>query len=150
MENPARSPQSQIPSAQRQDALIEELRARIGAEFFNQQAALLQRLNDTLSSIKPKAEAADPQLALLQSIRDRIGPEKEETTKTQFVWNAILQALGVIIGILFGVFSILSYVVSETANGQSLAANQLALLALCLSSPNSVSNFSVQGFASSW
>ncbi|MCJ1437687.1 hypothetical protein MMC27_007074 [Xylographa pallens] len=139
MDNPANSPQQQVPvpSAQRQEALVEELRARIGAELFNKQAALLQRLDDTLSGFNRKAETADPQLALLQSIRDRIGPEETETTKTQFVWNAILQAFALVIGILFGVFSILSYVVSETANSQSLAANQLALLALCLSSPNS-------------
>ncbi|MCJ1415120.1 hypothetical protein MMC32_001451 [Xylographa parallela] len=136
MATAANGPQPQISSARRQEALIEELRARIGAELFNKQAALLQRLDDTLSGFKRKTEAADPQLALLQSIRDRIGPEERETTKTQFIWNAILQAFALVVGILFGVFSILSYVVSESANSQSLAANQLALLALCLSSPN--------------
>ncbi|MCJ1296064.1 hypothetical protein MMC34_007629, partial [Xylographa carneopallida] len=83
------------------------------------------------------AEAVDPPLALLQSHHDRIGPAETKTTRMQFMWNSILQASALVIGIIFGVFSILSYLASETANSQSLAANQLALLALCLSSPNS-------------
>lgn len=57
--------------------------------------------------------------------------------KTEFICYAILQLIALVIGVLFGVFSILAYKDAQTANKQSLAANQIALLSLCLSS-NSV------------
>jgi hypothetical protein len=57
--------------------------------------------------------------------------------KTEFISNAILQLVALVIGVLFGVFSILAYSITQTANKLSLAANQIALLSLCLSS-NSV------------
>ncbi|MCJ1285079.1 hypothetical protein MMC26_004417 [Xylographa opegraphella] len=126
------------PTAAQQEALLQDLRARLNAELLNKHAALLQRLDETLSGLKPKTEAPDPQqlALLLQRMGDRLPPAETATSKTQFVWNAVLQGIALVIGVLFGVFAILSYVVSETANGQSMAANQLALLALCLASPN--------------
>ena len=120
-------------------ALVEDLRIQIEANILSQQATFLERLDHSLHGTGQKAEAPDPQLALLCSIRDRIGMTEPKTTKTQFVWNAILQTIALVIGILFGVFSILSYSISQTSFTQSLIANKLALLALCLSSPNAVS-----------
>jgi hypothetical protein len=67
--------------------------------------------------------------------------------KAQFIWNTVLQILGLIAASLFGAFSILAYVVahegnsislyaaslSQIANKESVIANQLALLAYCQS-----------------
>jgi hypothetical protein len=80
------------------------------------------------------------QLTVLESIRDCIGAPRSHRTNAHFIWGAILQAMAVAIGVLFGVFTILAYKANETANSQSLAANQLALLGLCLSNPALVHN----------
>lgn len=71
----------------------------------------------------------------------------ERPIKTQFIWNTILQICGLIAAFLFGVFSILAYLVahegnsissytaklSQIANKESFTANQFALLAYCQS-----------------
>jgi hypothetical protein len=47
--------------------------------------------------------------------------------------DTALQVYAVLIGIIFGVFSILAWIAGLQANRQSIAANQLALLSLCAS-----------------
>jgi hypothetical protein len=67
--------------------------------------------------------------------------------KTQFIWNTVLQICGLFAAFLFGVFSILAYLIahegnsissyaaklSQIANKESFTANQFALLAYCQS-----------------
>jgi hypothetical protein len=67
--------------------------------------------------------------------------------KTQFIWNTVLQICGLIAAFLFGVFSILAYLIahegnsissyaaklSQIANKESFTANQFALLTYCQS-----------------
>ncbi|KAI9639983.1 hypothetical protein NHQ30_011652 [Ciborinia camelliae] len=54
-------------------------------------------------------------------------------SKFEFIWNAVLQSIAIIFAVVFGTFSVLAYLVGETANKQSIEANQLSLLSLCLS-----------------
>ena len=93
MDDPVILPQPPTQSIGQQEALIEDLRLQIEAEILGQQAAFLRRLDGRLHGAGQKAEAADHQLALLRSIRDRIGIKGKKTTKTEFVTNAILQLL---------------------------------------------------------
>ena len=74
---------------------------------------------------------------------------EERPIKSQYIWVAILQTVGVIAAIVFGVFAVLAYVVardantlatnaielSSTSNDLSDIANRLALLAYCDQSP---------------
>jgi hypothetical protein len=106
-----------------------------------QQLPVLQSIrNDQEAFVKQPHSISQQQLTVLESIRDRIGVPRSNRTSVQFIWGAILQAIAVVVGVLFGVFTILAYKANETANSQSLAANQLALLGLCLSNPALVCN----------
>jgi hypothetical protein len=94
------------------------------------QEALLQNICDKL----PSVEIAEKELKLLEKIERRV---LSESSKTQFWWNISLQLIGIIFVILFGTFAVLSYIIGKSTDRKSLEANQLAFMALCLSS-NSV------------
>jgi hypothetical protein len=98
--------------------------------------ARLDALMHTTCSKLPTTDIAEDQLKALREILHILA--LQESTKTQFVWTVFLQTFGLIFVVLFGVFAILSYNIGKGANVQSLDANQLAFLSLCLSS-NSVS-----------
>ena len=102
----------------------------------NDQETFMKQLNSTFRD----GYISQQQLTVLESIRDRISAPRSHRTNAHLIWGAILQAMAVAIGVLFGVFTILAYKANETANSQSLAANQLALLGLCLSNPALVRN----------
>jgi hypothetical protein len=101
------------------------------SQIFARQEALLQTICDNL----PSVQIAEKELKMLQSIERQI---LSESSKTQFLWNVLLQFTGIIFVILFGVFAVLSYIMGRSTDRKSLEANQLAFLTLCLSS-NSVS-----------
>ena len=46
--------------------------------------------------------------------------------KTQFIWNTVLQICGLIAAFLFGVFSILAYLVAHEGNSISSYAAKLS------------------------
>lgn len=101
------------------------------SDILARQEALLQLICDKL----PSLQVAHEELELLQSIERQI---LSESSKTQFLWNVFLQLTGILFVILFGAFAVLSYIIGKGTDTKSLEANQLAFLALCLSS-NSVS-----------
>jgi hypothetical protein len=131
-----------------QEAFMKQLDSKFcDGDISLQQLAVLQSIrNGRETFVKPldgklrDGYISQQQLTVLESIRDRIGVPRSNPTDVQFIWGALLQAIAVVVGVLFGVFTILSYNANETANSQSLAANQLALLGLCLSNPALVRN----------
>ncbi|RAL66663.1 hypothetical protein DID88_006348 [Monilinia fructigena] len=46
-------------------------------------------------------------------------------SKFEFVWNAALQSIAIIFAVVFGTFSVLAYLVGETANKQSTEAKSI-------------------------
>jgi hypothetical protein len=86
-------------------------------------------LRDISSKLGTIAETSIYELRLLHSISDRIS--LLEDSKVEFIWNALLQTIGIIFVIIFGVFAVLAYSASQIANKQSFQANQLSLLAFC-------------------
>lgn len=95
------------------------------------QEELLRSINDKL----PPVGDTLTELQLLEDIQKQLCSGK---SKSDFLWSCFLQILGVAFVILFGVFSALANISAQIANSQSQDANQIALLALCISS-NSVS-----------
>lgn len=95
------------------------------------QETLLNAIN---SKILPPERVLD-ELLFIRRIHDLLS--LSESTKTQFLWNAFLQVMGIIFVIVFGVFSVLAYSTNERANKLTADANQLALLSLCINN-NSV------------
>lgn len=114
----------------------------------------LKKMAEQLAESEPKtsvkhntSESSTKQQQRPQQVFDVTPPGTAE--KFQFILNAILQTLALIIGLLFGIFSVLAYKLGETANEQSLVANtyadaankeahtanQLALLSFCLGTP---------------
>lgn len=91
------------------------------------------------------AEQASPKPQWLAE-KDQMALNGESTTHTRsapskldLLLNWLLQIFGITIAVLFGVFSILSYYAANSANQSAVeslkaaqAANQVALLALCL------------------
>jgi len=73
-----------------------------------------------------------PILAELRTLSSAI-IEKDKPIISQAIWTAILQVIAVILAILFGVFSILAYMIAEKANNLSEKSNLLALLSYCQS-----------------
>jgi hypothetical protein len=99
---------------------------------------LLIRQEELLKSINNKLPPIGNtlmELQLLEGIQKQLCSGQ---SKPDFLWNCFLQILGVAFVIIFGVFSALAYISAQTANSQSMDANQIALLSLCLGS-NSVS-----------
>ena len=78
-----------------------------------------------------EASEISEQVRLLREISRQIA---SQDSPRQFVWNTILQIVYVAIGFLFGVFSIFQWHAQWIANGMTLQANGLALIAICLSS----------------
>jgi len=58
---------------------------------------------------------------LLQRVVDGIG--SLDGSKSEFIWNTVLQVLGILFVIVFGAFSVLAYTAARIANKQSLEAN---------------------------
>ena len=50
----------------------------------------------------------------------------------QFIISTVLSVAGLVAAVAFGVFAILSVRLSQDANAQTFAQNQLALLGLCV------------------
>ena len=100
------------------------------------------RYEESNSFLEPKFPSSRevPRPMSLKLVDDR-------PIKTQFIWNTVLQICGLIAAFLFGVFSILAYLIahegnsissyaaklSQIANKESFTANQFALLAYCQS-----------------
>jgi hypothetical protein len=95
------------------------------------QEELLKSINDKL----PPIGNTLTELRLLEDIQKQLCSGQ---SKSDFLWSCFLQILGVAFVILFRVFSALAYISAQTANSQSMDANQIALLSLCIGS-NSVS-----------
>ena len=93
-------------------------------------------LRDISSKLGTIAETSIHELRLLHSISDRIS--LLEDSKVEFIWNAVLQTIGIIFVIIFGAFAVLAYNASQIANRQSFQANQLSLLAFCNQAPVSL------------
>lgn len=131
-----------------QEELLQDIRNRLSSyddasHILARQELLLQGIHNRLDVIGKTSELSKKELIVLEAIRDNIGSSAKKTTKTQFIWNSILQTVGLVIGILFGIFAILLYRTTEIANRQALVSNQLTLMTLCLSSVNSVGVISV-------
>lgn len=90
------------------------------------QELLLREISSKLGTI---AETSIHELRLLHSLSDRIS--LLEASKVEFIWNAVLQTIGIIFVIIFGVFAVLAYNANEIANRQSFESNQLSLLGYC-------------------
>jgi hypothetical protein len=65
-----------------------------------------------------------------------------EETKLEFVWSSVLQLVGLLFVVIFGVFGALALNAADIANKQSAEANQMAILTFCMLNPVSV-NFQV-------
>lgn len=86
-------------------------------------------LRDIANKLGIIAETSVHELRSLRSVSDRIS--LLEASKVEFVWNAVLQTVGIIFVIIFGVFAVLAYNANEIANRQSFESNQLSLLSYC-------------------
>lgn len=103
----------------------------------NTEETVIQLLNRHEASISDQARlpSDDPtdssqQVKLLQAIHAQLA---SQSTPLQFVWNAVLQTVVVIIAFLFGMFSIFSWHGQYKANRMTAQANQISLLSICLS-----------------
>jgi hypothetical protein len=121
------------PAAQQDDRSQDRGRSQDDEDPKNNlliQEFLLREISSRLSTI---AETSIHELRLLHSVSDRIS--LLEDSNVEFVWNAVLQTIGIIFVIIFGVFAVLAYNASEISNRQSFEANQLSLLAFCNQAP---------------
>jgi hypothetical protein len=99
---------------------------------FAAQEALLAESNHKLASADALSDAAKQEAVLLKQIADLL-KKSAVPSKVEFIWNQILQLVGICFVIVFGTFAVLAYNVAVVANKQSLDANQLSLLSVCLS-----------------
>ena len=67
---------------------------------------------------------------ILEAIHSQLAAQ---STPLQFIWNAVLQTVVVVIALLFGMFSIFAWHGQDRANQMTIQANQIALLSVCLS-----------------
>ncbi|KAG0647979.1 hypothetical protein D0Z07_5688 [Hyphodiscus hymeniophilus] len=108
--------------------------------------ALVQELllRDIANKLGMIAETSKHELRLMHSVVERIS--LLEDSKVEFIWTAILQTIGLIFVIIFGVFAVLAYNASEISNKRSAEANQLSLLAYCDQAPYAVEDvcFAIQ------
>lgn len=96
---------------------------------------ILRQIYEKLPYPNDITKESNEQTELLRAL---VIQSTSDDSKIEFIWNAVLQSVAIIFGVVFGTFSVLAYLVGETANKQSVEANQLSLLSLCLS--NSVRN----------
>jgi len=105
-------------------------------------AAPAMDTNDSIGSpVPPKHEtlpareglppAPDMQLQILEQLRTLVLLQHQSVTKpppivTEFVWNTLLQVLGLAAAALFGAFSILAWQIGQAANELASGANDLA------------------------
>ena len=61
--------------------------------------------------------------------------EVSTTSKVEFIWGSVLQLVGLIFVVVFGVFAALAYIAAGVANTQASEANQLSLLTFCMLNP---------------
>ena len=106
---------------------------------------LLDRHESSIPDLQTRLASDDPtdssqQVKLLQAIHAQLA---SQSTPLQFVWNAVLQTVVVIIAFLFGMFSIFSWHGQDKANKMTAQANQISLLSICLSN-NVVSTAAVR------
>ncbi|KAA8564264.1 hypothetical protein EYC84_011208 [Monilinia fructicola] len=78
-------------------------------------------------------------------LREILTQSTSNDSKFEFVWNAVLQSIAIIFAVVFGTFSVLAYLVGETANKKSTEANQLSFLSLCLSNSDPNANSACAG-----
>jgi len=84
------------------------------------------------------------ELIVLNIVADRL--KHLEGTKIEFIWSSVLQTVGLLFVIVFGVFAKLAYDAAEVANKQSFEANQISLLTFCLLNPvSTISSLKVLG-----
>ncbi|QSZ32591.1 hypothetical protein DSL72_002170 [Monilinia vaccinii-corymbosi] len=91
---------------------------------------ILRQIYEKLPHPNDATKETSEQTELLQAL---LTQATSNDSKFEFVWNAVLQSIAIIFAVVFGTFSVLAYLVGETANKQSTEANQLSLLSLCLS-----------------
>jgi hypothetical protein len=102
----------------------------------------------TDSGVGPRRRSLSPEKQSVQSIH-RQQPLPQVATFSppagQFVINTLLQVAGFVAAIAFGIYAVKSVTVGNTANQyagqavlQAATANQLAILAVCLSNGNQV------------
>ncbi|KAB8292398.1 hypothetical protein EYC80_008132 [Monilinia laxa] len=99
---------------------------------------LLRQICEKLSHPNDLTKETSDQTEILRAL---LIQSTSNDSKFEFVWNAVLQSIAIIFAVVFGTFSVLAYLVGETANKQSTEANKLSLLSLCLSNsdPNAKS-----------
>ena len=88
---------------------------------------------DQLSSLEILSELSRHQLAELRQMVALI--EVSTTSKVEFIWGSVLQLVGLIFVVVFGVFAALAYIAAGVANTQASEANQLSLLTFCMLNP---------------
>jgi hypothetical protein len=96
---------------------------------------LLHRHESRISDLQTRlaedeSSESSQQVRLLQAIHALLA---SQSTPLQFIWNAALQTVVVIIAFLFGMFSIFSWHGRYKANKMTTQANQISLLSICLS-----------------
>ncbi|KAH8660354.1 hypothetical protein BX600DRAFT_56264 [Xylariales sp. PMI_506] len=100
--------------------------------------------------------AADIQTEILEQLKILVQLQQQTISKppivTEFIWNTLLQVLGLIAAALFGAFSVLAWQVSQAANGMASAANDLAMQANSLGSQgnNLAAKSNCLGGVSNW
>jgi len=76
-------------------------------------------------------ETPDLQPHILEQLKALVQLQHQAVSKppivTEFVWNTLLQILGLVAAALFGAFTILSWQVGQLANGYASVANGLTL-----------------------
>jgi hypothetical protein len=105
----------------------------ISSEHQISQEDLLKAIRDKLPSAEIVSGLSKQELDVLNVIADRLLYLEE--TKIEFIWSSVLQLVGLLFVVVFGVFAALAYNAAGVANRQSFEANQMALLSFCLSNP---------------
>lgn len=103
-------------------------------EILSRQESSLYGIHNRLLT-NEESSALLHQVKLLQEIHSQLAGK---STRLEFIWNAVLQTVIVMIAFLFGMFSIFSWHGQYLANQWISQANQISLMALCLAS-NAVS-----------